>query len=99
MQFAAAYDYQHVQAESGELSVRFAFPDPSAVYDGFRFLVNGRDFAGAVEAETGSILSHLAILAREFGVPTVVGVENAVGRFPAGTTVVVDGSTGEVTPA
>jgi pyruvate,water dikinase len=51
--------------------------------------------AGLV-AETGSVLSHLAILAREFGVPTVVGMPGAVERFPAGTTVVVDGATGEV---
>ena len=29
-------------------------------------------------AQTGSPLSHLAVLAREFGVPAVVGVEDAV---------------------
>ena len=51
--------------------------------------------AGLV-AETGSVLSHLAILARELGIPTVVGVEDAVRRFPAGSTVVIDGTTGEV---
>ncbi len=51
---------------------------------------------GGLVAETGSLLSHLAILAREFGVPTAVGVEDAVSRFPAGATVVVDGTTGEV---
>jgi pyruvate,water dikinase len=51
---------------------------------------------GGLVAETGSVLSHLAILAREFGVPTAVGVDDAVTRFPAGTTVVVDGTTGEV---
>jgi len=51
---------------------------------------------GGLVAETGSVLSHLAILAREFGVPTVVGVDDAVTRFPPGTTVVVDGTTGEV---
>jgi pyruvate,water dikinase len=47
-------------------------------------------------AETGSVLSHLAILAREFGIPCVVGVPGAVERFPPGTVVVVDGTTGEV---
>jgi pyruvate,water dikinase len=47
-------------------------------------------------AETGSTLSHLAILAREYGVPTVVAVHDALHRLPAGTRVVVDGSTGEV---
>ncbi len=51
---------------------------------------------GGLVAETGSFLSHLAIQAREFGVPTAVGVEDAVSRFPAGSTVVVDGTTGEV---
>ena len=51
---------------------------------------------GGLVAETGSVLSHLAILAREVGVPTVVGAEGAVSRFPLGTTVVVDGTTGEV---
>jgi pyruvate,water dikinase len=51
---------------------------------------------GGLVAETGSVLSHLAILAREFGVPTVVGVPDALRRFPGGRTVLVDGSTGEV---
>jgi phosphohistidine swiveling domain-containing protein len=52
--------------------------------------------AGLV-AETGGTLSHLAILAREYGVPTVVAVHDALQRFPAGIRVVVDGSTGDVT--
>ena len=50
-----------------------------------------------IVAETGSVLSHLAILAREVGVPTVVAVEGAVDRFPPGSRVLVDGNTGEVT--
>jgi pyruvate,water dikinase len=52
--------------------------------------------AGLV-AETGSPLSHLAILARELGVPTVVGVPDARERFPEGAVVIVDGTSGEVT--
>ncbi|WP_157433018.1 PEP/pyruvate-binding domain-containing protein [Actinomadura rifamycini] len=51
--------------------------------------------AGLV-AETGSPLSHLAILAREMGVPTVVGLRGAVDRFPSGTRLLVDGDTGRV---
>jgi phosphohistidine swiveling domain-containing protein len=51
--------------------------------------------AGMV-SETGSVLSHLAILAREFHVPTVVAVHDALDRFPAGAVLVVDGDTGEV---
>lgn len=48
-------------------------------------------------AETGSALSHLAVLAREYRVPTAVGVPGAVDRFPAGTPLSVDGGTGAVT--
>lgn len=51
---------------------------------------------GALVSETGSVLSHLAIMAREYGVPTVVGVPDALTRFPAGSRVSVDGTTGEV---
>ncbi|WP_461023451.1 PEP/pyruvate-binding domain-containing protein [Thalassiella azotivora] len=51
--------------------------------------------AGLV-AETGGTLSHLAILAREHGVPTVVGVHDALTRFRPGHRVVVDGTTGAV---
>lgn len=52
---------------------------------------------GGLVAETGSVLSHLAILARELSVPTVVGVAGALERFPGGSFVVVDGTAGEVT--
>ena len=51
--------------------------------------------AGLV-SETGSPLSHLAILAREMNLPVVVGVPDAVSRFADGVDLVVDGSTGEV---
>ncbi|WP_105973911.1 PEP/pyruvate-binding domain-containing protein [Streptomyces geranii] len=47
-------------------------------------------------AQTGSPLSHLAVLAREFGLPAVVGAADAVDRFPVGTRLTVDGTTGEV---
>jgi phosphohistidine swiveling domain-containing protein len=52
-----------------------------------------------VVAETGSVLAHLAILAREAGVPTVVGYQGAVDELEDGQEVTVDGSTGEVTAA
>lgn len=50
----------------------------------------------ALVSETGSPLSHLAILAREMGVATVVAVTDARRRFPPGSRVMVDGATGEV---
>jgi rifampicin phosphotransferase len=48
-------------------------------------------------AETGSVLSHLAILAREARVPTVVGYAGATDDLAEGTVVAVDGDTGQVT--
>jgi pyruvate,water dikinase len=47
-------------------------------------------------AETGSPLSHLAILAREHGVPTVVGHAGATERYRTGQVVEVDGTVGSV---
>jgi phosphohistidine swiveling domain-containing protein len=52
--------------------------------------------AGIV-AETGSVLSHLAILARESGVATVVGHPGARQELEDGALVTVDGNTGRVT--
>jgi phosphohistidine swiveling domain-containing protein len=51
---------------------------------------------GGLVAETGSPLAHLAILAREAGLPTVVGVADAVNRFPEGLEIELDGHTGQI---
>jgi rifampicin phosphotransferase len=48
-------------------------------------------------AETGSPLSHLAILAREYGIPAVVGVAAATSQLRDGQLVSVDGQTGVIT--
>jgi rifampicin phosphotransferase len=50
-----------------------------------------------IVSETGSVLSHLAILAREARVPTVVGYAGATDDLPEGAVVHVDGDTGQVT--
>ncbi|HKY68367.1 MAG TPA: PEP/pyruvate-binding domain-containing protein [Acidimicrobiales bacterium] len=52
--------------------------------------------AGIV-SETGSVLSHLAILAREGGVATVVGYAGARDELAEGTVVEVDGNSGCIT--
>lgn len=49
-----------------------------------------------IVAETGSVLSHLAILAREFGVPIVVGYPGATTAFRDGVVVTVNGDSGDV---
>jgi pyruvate,water dikinase len=51
---------------------------------------------GGLVAETGSALSHLAILAREYHVPAVVGVDAATARFQPGHLVTIDGAEGTV---
>ncbi len=46
--------------------------------------------------ERGGMLSHGAILAREFGIPAVVGVHKATERIPQHATVILDGDRGRV---
>ncbi|MQY05038.1 phosphoenolpyruvate synthase [Actinomadura macrotermitis] len=47
--------------------------------------------------ERGSPLTHLAIVARELGIPTVVQIKNITREVKTGTRLRVDGGTGEVT--
>lgn len=51
---------------------------------------------GAVVTDRGGALSHAAIVAREFGIPAVVGTVNATTAIPDGAKVRVDGTTGLV---
>jgi pyruvate,water dikinase len=52
--------------------------------------------AGALVFEVGGILSHGAILAREFNLPTVAQVKNATKLFTDGQSIIVDGTKGEI---
>jgi phosphohistidine swiveling domain-containing protein len=52
--------------------------------------------AGAVAEEASGILSHAAIVAREYGIPCVVGVSDACELIPDGMPIVVDGTAGRV---
>jgi pyruvate,water dikinase len=45
---------------------------------------------------TGGVLSHGAILAREYGIPTVTSVKDATTLLPTGTIVELDGGVGTV---
>jgi pyruvate,water dikinase len=54
--------------------------------------------AKAVVVERGSVLSHSAIVAREFGIPCVVGIRDAMARLRDGQMIEVNGSAGTVTP-
>ncbi|MGO9711634.1 MAG: PEP/pyruvate-binding domain-containing protein [Polyangiaceae bacterium] len=52
--------------------------------------------AGGLVAERGSILSHTAIIGRELGVPTVVGVAGATRAIATGAMIEIDGTEGTV---
>lgn len=51
---------------------------------------------GALVTGAGGVLTHAAVVARELGLPAVVGVIGATSEIPDGSWVVVDGSAGTV---
>jgi pyruvate,water dikinase len=52
--------------------------------------------AAAVITDGGSVAAHASLVAREYGIPAVVGTGNATARVRDGDRVVVDGSAGVV---
>ncbi|MGE5619335.1 MAG: PEP/pyruvate-binding domain-containing protein [Sphingomonadaceae bacterium] len=53
--------------------------------------------ASAVVTDVGGPLSHSSIVAREYGIPAVLGTGAATGRIHSGDVITVDGSAGTVT--
>ncbi len=53
--------------------------------------------AAAIVTDMGGLLSHAAIVSREFGIPCIVGTENATKVFKDGDLVEVDAEKGTVT--
>jgi pyruvate,water dikinase len=51
---------------------------------------------GGIVTDSGGLLSHSAIVAREYGIPGVVGTREATERVPDGARVRVNGTAGEV---
>jgi pyruvate,water dikinase len=51
----------------------------------------------AIITDSGGALSHAAIVAREYGIPAVVGTRDATVRIADGARVRVNGDAGEVT--
>jgi pyruvate,water dikinase len=52
--------------------------------------------ATAVVTDTGGVLSHCAVVAREYGIPAVVGTGQATQVFRTGQLLEVNGTTGTV---
>ncbi|MCW4459172.1 PEP/pyruvate-binding domain-containing protein [Microbacterium sp. MPKO10] len=53
--------------------------------------------AAGVVAERGGMLAHAAIVAREHGIPAVLGVADATTRVTDGATLTIDGHLGTIT--
>jgi pyruvate,water dikinase len=62
--------------------------------EGFNILL---PLLGGLVTDNGGLLSHAAIVSREYGIPGVVGTREATERIADGAHVRVDGDTGEVT--
>jgi rifampicin phosphotransferase len=53
--------------------------------------------AGGLVMEMGGAISHGAVVAREYGIPAVVGVAGATERIATGSRITVDGAAGTIT--
>jgi phosphoenolpyruvate synthase/pyruvate phosphate dikinase len=52
-----------------------------------------------VVTDVGSPAAHASIIAREYGIPAIVGCGDATARLQTGMRVTVDGGTGNVEAA
>ncbi len=52
--------------------------------------------AGGLVTEVGGVMTHGSVVAREYGIPAVVGVHQATTRLKDGQRVKVDGTTGQI---
>lgn len=53
--FGGAWTYVHKEATPGKLQLSFTFPDGQAIYDQFRFAVDGVDYAKALRPQNGAV--------------------------------------------
>ncbi|MBI9045522.1 MAG: hypothetical protein JEZ06_13610 [Anaerolineaceae bacterium] len=80
-------DPQHADLEPGEIMI---CPGTDPAWTPL-FLA-----AGGLIMEVGGMMTHGAIVAREYGIPAVVGVDRATERFKTGQKITLDGSTGKI---
>ena len=52
--------------------------------------------AAGLVMEVGGMMTHGAVVAREYGIPAIVGVDRATTRLQTGQLIRLDGSTGEI---
>jgi hypothetical protein len=59
--FVGRYSYKHEDWTPGHLIARFMFPDKSAIYDGFHFVLDGTEYSGLVDAADGSVTVNVPV--------------------------------------
>lgn len=59
--FDGQWTYEHKSPNTGDLEIRFQFPDPNGFYDDFRLVVNGTDWSKRVQPGNGDILLSTAV--------------------------------------
>jgi inner membrane protein involved in colicin E2 resistance len=59
--FRGGFSYVHQGPESGELEVLLAFPDPSALYDDFRFAVDGVDVSAGLDPSGDKLRARVPV--------------------------------------
>ena len=52
--------------------------------------------AAALVTEVGGLMTHGSVVAREYGIPAVVGVHDATNRLTTGQRVRIDGTAGTI---
>jgi len=52
--------------------------------------------AGGLITEVGGMMTHGSVVAREYGIPAVVGVHQATLRLKDGQRIRLDGTTGQI---
>ncbi|MGL5196359.1 MAG: PEP-utilizing enzyme, partial [Chroococcales cyanobacterium] len=95
-------------AKGVAIGLAYCIPSPTAVLDNIppgRILI-AKEIAphwlhivrqaAAVVTESGGMTSHAAILAREFGIPAVVGAAGVMEAIATATEICVNGDTGEI---
>ncbi|XP_035212455.1 uncharacterized protein LOC118186462 isoform X2 [Stegodyphus dumicola] len=85
--------------------VVLSLKEASTIQNGDILITNATDIGwspyfpllSGVVTVLGGLISHGAVVAREYGLPCVVGVQKATTAFKSGDTVILDGTSGTVT--
>lgn len=59
--FQGKWTYVHKEATAGKLTLAVAFPDAQAIYDQFRFAIDGRDHAASLRPKDGGVAMEIDI--------------------------------------